>query len=211
MNLTQSFRDAFGVEDITSEQMRRSFLKCYNMYYANEPDCNYDQAMAIPRVIVDGLEKPVFGEYEATVDEDTPKGKVVARLLQNFEKERKEAFTHVMIGGEGFIKPIPRRDNFVFGFISRPNMVVLARDFEGAITSLGTSEVTIKQEDRRKIYYTLLERRTVDDEGYLTIESRLYRTEDSQDICNNERHHKSSSSSSTSERSGINDLPQAGQ
>ena len=60
----------------------------------------------------------------------------------------------------------------MFSTIERRNILVLGRDEAGAITSIGTAEKTTVG----KLFYTLLERRTVI-AGYLTIESKLYRSD----------------------------------
>lgn len=61
-----------------------------------------------------------------------------------------------------------------FGVINRQNYMTLGRDTSGNITDIGTAERT----SEGGTVYTLLERRTVDARGYLTIESRLFKSAD---------------------------------
>ena len=57
--------------------------------------------------------------------------------------------------------------------IARSNILVFGRDADGRMTDIGTAERTAGE----KSYYTLLERRTVDANGYLTIRNSLYRSD----------------------------------
>lgn len=178
LNTVQSFEDAFKATDITSQRMQTSIAEWFNLYFDTDGDCDTDPSQRIPYVVVDGLHKAVFGEYGYSIDETTDKGKKMATALQGLDKIRPEAFQQTLIGGEGFLKPIIRRDNFRFSYINRMNFVVLGRDIEGNITSVGTSQVTAVG----KYFYTLLEKRTVDDDGYVTIESKLFKSDAEKDI-----------------------------
>lgn len=60
----------------------------------------------------------------------------------------------------------------------RTNYFVLARDAEDVVTSYGLAEVAREHEH----YYTLLEKRTLDDSGSLTIEHGLFRSRSQGDI-----------------------------
>lgn len=178
LNTVQSFEDAFKATDITSQRMQTAIAEWFNLYFDTDGDCDTDPSQRIPYVVVDGMHKAVFGEYGYSIDEITDKGKKMAAALHGLDKIRPEAFQQTLIGGEGFLKPIIRRDNFRFSYINRMNFVVLGRDIEGNITSVGTSQVTAVGE----YFYTLLEKRTVDDDGYVTIESKLYKSEHKDDV-----------------------------
>ena len=65
-----------------------------------------------------------------------------------------------------------------FVSIERQNFLVFGRNEMDEITDIGTAERTVVGKYR----YTLLERRHVNHAGYLTIESRLYRSESEQTL-----------------------------
>lgn len=173
LNIAQSLEDAFSSPDTTSDEMQKAIGTWFDLYFDIEPGHDIDSATRIPYVVVDGLYKACFGEYGLTLEEKGPKDERMTAALENLGEIQAEAFQQAMIGGEGFIKPILDGDAFRFGFIPRNCYVVLERDGAGNITSLGTSEATVKG----KHYYTLLERRTVAD-GKLTIENRLFKSTD---------------------------------
>ena len=75
-----------------------------------------------------------------------------------------------LIGGESKLKPVPTKTGFRFHVISRYNILVFGRDAAGNMTDVGTAEQSVEG----RYYYTLLERRTVDAQGYLTIRNSLY-------------------------------------
>ena len=75
----------------------------------------------------------------------------VSEILDAADAKKKSAMQKALIGGESGLKPIPTGSGFRFAVVSRVC---------------------------NRFYYTLLERRTVDDSGYLTITNRLYRSND---------------------------------
>lgn len=173
LNMVQSFEDAFGAPDITSSEMQKAIASWFNLYFDSSMPCEVDSSQRIPYVIVDGLHKAVFGEYECSVDAKEDKGERLKASLDELDDCRQDAFQQTLIGGEGFIKPIPYKGNFIFSFVNRQAFIVLGRDAKGNITSAGTSEVTVKA----KTFYTLLERRTVADDGSVTIENKLFKSD----------------------------------
>ncbi len=168
-NITQSFEQEFKQPDITTAEMQKQILLWFQLYFESEGK-DRDDAQRIPYIVVDGIKKAVFGEYELGVDEGTDKGKKMAAVLAGLEKVRNKAYQQALIGGFCFIKPVPKRDGFVFTVINRMNMAVLGRDIEGNINDLGTAQ----RLTRGKHHYTLLERRRVDENGYLFIENKLF-------------------------------------
>lgn len=174
MNTAKTFEDAFQAGDITSPEMLSAISDWFSLYFEDVPDKTQDPSQRVPYIVVDGLDKAAFGEYTYSVDEATPNGNAAKAALKNLEKIRARAFQQTLIGGEGFIKPIIKRGNFAFSYINRLSYIVLGRDDEGDITSIGTSHVTPKSTPKGTMYYTLLERRTVDANGYLTVESKLF-------------------------------------
>lgn len=167
-NSLQSYQDAFRADDITSPWMKAAINDWYNLYFQQEPTEGEDPCQQIPHTIVRKLTKTVFSEY-ATAGKDA----FVDRILTALNTKKTEAMQAALIGGMSALKPIPAKDGFRFIVVPRNNILVFSRDGEGNMTDIGTSETVTTA----KSYYTLLERRTVDAFGYLTIRNKLYRSE----------------------------------
>lgn len=90
------------------------------------------------------------------------------------------ATRQALIGGMSLLKPLPEKDGFSFAVVRRDKLLIFGRDAKGQLTDIGTWEKTA----HGKHYYTLLERRTVDDRGYLTIKNTLYRSYKEGDLGN---------------------------
>ncbi len=123
------------------------------------------------------LQKGVFAEYSSDIldKEKTAKGKWMDRNLSQLDLIRDSILQWMLIGGECWVKPVPRPGpdgSTIFAplLVHRTDAVILAREPDGRVTSIVTAEHTA----RGSQYYTLLERRTVDANGYLTIENKLY-------------------------------------
>jgi A118 family predicted phage portal protein len=168
-NQIYNFEQAFGAKDMTSSAMQRAIESWFAMYFdtAEAPE-DEDGCQRLPVVVVNKLYKAVFGEYEAAISGSD----FLARCMENLDSVRKRAMQMALIGGECLIKPVFARGAFQFVVVRRDCMVPLARDGAGRLTSVGTVETT----KQGKWRYSLLERRTVDAEGYLTIECKLYRS-----------------------------------
>jgi A118 family predicted phage portal protein len=69
-------------------------------------------------------------------------------------------------------------NGFTFGVIPRNNMLIFGLDSKGDPTDVGLAEKSAWGQ----YYYTLLERRQVDEKGYLTIENTLYRAGNNEDL-----------------------------
>ena len=158
------YESAFGAWDQTSKAMRSAIENWFSLYYGKSEG---DPAQRIAYTVVTKLTKTVFGEYKAV-----SKDKNAALVLEGLNKVRKQAVQQALIGGECYLKPYPMGDSFAFTLIPRNNLLVFARDPWGMPTDVGTVEKTVGD----KCYYTLLERRKVDEKGYLTIENRLYKS-----------------------------------
>lgn len=158
---------AFKANDITTDKMRRAIPEWFDLYYQKEPDKGEDPCQQIPYTIVRKLTKTVFSEYEAT-----SKNEYADSILEALGKKCTEAMQMALIGGESKLKPIPTTDGFRFVVVPRYNILVFGRDAEGNMTDIGT----VEQSAAGNAYYTLLERRTVDENGYLTIRNRLFRS-----------------------------------
>lgn len=172
-----NFEQAFGAKDITSSAMQKAIKDWFNLYYESSPTEQEDPCQRIPVAVVSKLTKTTFSEYKA----ETSKGEYIAAVLDALGKARKPAMQKALIGGECFLKPIFTQKGLFFSVIDRRNYLVLGRDEQDRITDIGTAERTTEG----KRYYTLLERRSVDYAGYLTIESRLYQS-DTQDMLGKE-------------------------
>lgn len=163
-----SYSDAFRAADRTTPAMRTAIQDWFDLYFRREVTREEDPCQQIPYTIVRKLTKTVFCEYNASgQDEGTDR---VLRSLD--EATRQEAMQMALVGGECFLKPIPLplEGRWQWTVIPRANLLIFARDAQGLATDIGTAEQT----SRDNGYYTLLERRTVDDNGYLTIRNSLY-------------------------------------
>jgi A118 family predicted phage portal protein len=77
-----------------------------------------------------------------------------------------------LVGGECYIKPCPNGMGFSYTLIPRNHLLIFGRDSHGEPTDVGLME----KSTLGKYYYTLLERRSVDKHGVLTIRNRLFRS-----------------------------------
>jgi len=161
---------AFGAIDITSDRMRQAIPEWFDLYFQDKPCEGGDPCQRIPYTVVQKLTKTAFSEYNAV--SSAGKDDFANGLLEALDEKRKEAMQMALIGGESLLKPVPDAKGFRFAVIPRYNVLVFGRNAQGNITDMGTAEVTAQD----KFYYTLLERRTVDENGYLTIRNRLYRS-----------------------------------
>ena len=160
---------AFRAVDMTSPEMKKAIQRWQNLYYEKAATPDYDPCQRIPYTIVRKLTKTAFSEYSAS-----SKDAFVSEILDAADAKKKSAMQKALIGGESGLKPIPTGSGFRFAVVSRPNILVFGRDGDGNMTDIGMAERSI----RDRFYYALLERRTVDDSGYLTITNRLYRSND---------------------------------
>ncbi len=158
---------AFKANDITTAKMRKAIPEWFDLYYQKEPDKGEDPCQQIPYTIVRKLTKTVFSEYEATSKNEYADG-----ILESLDHKSAEAMQMALIGGESKLKPIPTASGFRFVVVPRYNILVFGRDAEGNMSDIGT----VERSAAGNAYYTLLERRTVDENGYLTIRNRLFRS-----------------------------------
>ena len=169
--------ECFGQPDVTSQEMRDAINAWRDTYLKREGDKASDPCMRMVYVIVPKLQKGVFAEYSSDIldKEKTAKGKWMDRNLSQLDLIRDSILQWMLIGGECWVKPVPRPGpdgSTIFAplLVHRTDAVILAREPDGRVTSIVTAEHTA----RGSQYYTLLERRTVDANGYLTIENKLY-------------------------------------
>ena len=162
-----SYRDIFHASDITTDAMKAAINDWYELYYQREATEKEDPCQRIPYTIVRKLTKTTFSEYSAAAKDDFTKG-----ILTALGKKKNSAMQKALIGGESRLKPVPTKTGFRFTVVDRRNILVFGRDEDGEMTDIGTSETKV----RGRYYYTLLERRTVDAGGYLTIRNYLCRS-----------------------------------
>jgi A118 family predicted phage portal protein len=166
-NSVDSYRDAFKANDITSDWMKKAISDWFDLYFARVPTEKEDPCQQIPFTIVRKLTKAAFAEYKASGKDDFTQA-----VLDALDAKKQDAMQMTLIGGESLLKPILTKTGFRFAVVNRANLLVFGRDAEGNLTDIGTVETSAYD----KHYYTLLERRTVDTNGYLTIRYSLYRS-----------------------------------
>ena len=166
-HLNSDYELAFRSVDTTSNEMKAAIRNWYDMYFQAVSNEDTDSCQKIPYTIVRKLTKTAFSEYAVS-----SKDEFVSGVLDALNKKKEYAMQMALIGGECGLKPILTDKGFRFAVVSRPNVLVFARDGDGNITDIGTAEHCVNG----RYYYTLLERRTMGAGGHLTIENKLYRS-----------------------------------
>lgn len=167
-----NYEEAFGAWDQTSRAMRQAINRWFRLYYGEAGE-DSDPCQRVAYAVVSKLVRTVFGEYQASAGDPFTQG-----VLSELSGSARQAMELSLVGGECFIKPCLGKAGFFFTLIPRTNVLIFGRDAAGNVTDIGTVERSV----RGKHYYTLLERRTVDEEGYLTIANKLYRSLNSQNL-----------------------------
>lgn len=156
---------AFGACDVTTEAMRQAISDWFSVYYDRSATDSADPCQRVAYTVVNKLLKTVFGEY--TPSGDRPLGK---HLLQALDGVKEEAVQLALVGGESYLKPVLQRGRLCFLTVPRDRILIFNRDMQGVPTDVGCAART----HRGDWYYTLLERRTVDEQGYLTVKNQLF-------------------------------------
>lgn len=162
-----SCQEAFGVSDKTTKAMRTAIEEWFSLYYRDTPEDGENPCQRIAYTVVNKLVHTVFAEYTADADNDFAR-----QVLQALDHCRQQAVALALVGGECYLKPWMEGGKFAFTVIPRDRALIFGRDAWGEPTDVGTMERSTIDD----AYYTLLERRTVDADGYLTIENRLFRS-----------------------------------
>ena len=162
-----SYEDAFRAKDCTSQPMRLAIDDWFRLYFQKEATTDEDPCQRIPYTVVNKLTKTAFGEYQATSEDE-----FAATILDTLDAKKAEAMQMALVRGSCLLKPAPLPIGWRWNVISRANVCVFGRDADGRYTDVGTVERTAKGSN----YYTLLERRTVDAGGFLTITNQLYKS-----------------------------------
>ena len=165
------YEKVFGEWDRTGTAMRKAIDRWFSMYYDATADQTTDPCQRLPYTIVNKLVKAVFGEYQAT--STTAFGQAV---LDSLNDKKRLALQLALVGGSCYIKPCPVGQGFSFAVVPRNQILVFGRDGNGNLTDVGLTEKRVED----NFFYTLLERRKLDAEGYLTISYRLFRSREAQ-------------------------------
>ena len=168
-----NYEQAFGAWDKTSGAMRRAIGRWFGMYYHGTATDAVDPCQRIPYTVVNKLVKAVFGEYKATAN--APLGQ---NILKNLDEKKRLAMQLALVGGTCYIKPCPVGVGFSFTLVPRNRVLIFGTDAAGRPTDMGLVEKSVAGNS----YYTLLERRSVDGDGYLTIRNKLYRSNDARSL-----------------------------
>lgn len=166
-NAVSGYAEAFQATDCTSKWMQRAIQEWFRLYFTAEKNDSEDPCQQIPYTVVNKLTRTAFSEYNAT-SEDT----YAQLVLDSLDGVRQEAMQMALIGGECLLKPVIDHEKLHWTVVPRTNLLVFGRDAKGNMTDIGTAEHQLAD----KFYFTLLERRTVDANGYLTIRNSLYRS-----------------------------------
>lgn len=177
-NKVYNFEHAFGVRDITTVAMQEAIKDWARLYYQSEPTKDEDPCQRIPATIVTKLTKTTFSEYVAAPAKRSNGTEYTVAVLAALERRRKKAMQQALIGGQCFLKPIFSRNGLAFSVIPRGCFIPLGMDEQDNITDIGTAERTVQG----RTYFTLLERRTVDSNGRLTICNKLYMSDSDNEL-----------------------------
>lgn len=165
LNKLYGYEDAFGAVDCTTDEMKKAITEWFELFYQTAPTKDEDPCQRLPYAIVNKISKTCFGEYQ-------PQGgdEYAQAILNAIGDIRKQAMQAVLIGGEAYLKPFPIGSRFTFSVVPRNNALIFGKDANGNPSDMGLSEKYIFG----KSYYTLLERRTLGQDGLLTIQNKLF-------------------------------------
>lgn len=152
--------------------MKTAIALWFDLYFSDNQTTDEDRSQRLPYVVVNKLYKASFGEYKTIVDGKGEKAVFMSDTLLRLNKVRKKAMQLALVGGECMIKPIIAGRKIDFAVVRRDCYLVLGRDALGSPTSVGCAEYSTQG----NFYYSLLEKRTIGQDGLLTIESRLFRS-----------------------------------
>lgn len=162
-----SCQEAFGAGDITTAAMGRAIAQWFDLYYRADTKNGEDPCQRIAYTAVSRVVRTVFAEYGFRCDD--PFGK---RIMEALCQKKETAMQLALVGGEVYLKPWVTEKETEISLIPRDQILIFGRNPDGEPTDVGTLEKSV----RGSRYYTLLERRRVDEKGYLTIENRLFRS-----------------------------------
>ncbi len=161
------YEGAFGAWDKTSGPMRRAIRDWFSLYYGAQDTPDTDPCQRVAYSVVNKLVKTVFGEYRAQCD-----GPFYDGALRELNRQAAHAVQLAMVGGACYIKPCIEKEGFSFRVIGRDQALIFGRNEQGEPTDMGT----VERSTQGKFYYTLLERRYLDETGCLVLENKLFRS-----------------------------------
>lgn len=169
-----SAAEAFGLPDITTAAMQSAIKEWFNLFFMREETEREDPSLRLPYAIINKLAKATFAEYNSKIiaqgKAPSAKAKWMNDARRQMDRKKQELLQWACVGGECFIKPVPQGTGCVYQIVRRDRYLVLGRNSEGDITDVGMAAYA----SAAGWYYTLLERRTVDSSGYLTIRYQLF-------------------------------------
>ena len=151
------FSESVGLEDCASTAMSDAIDRWFSLYYGQGEG---EQCLQLPYTIVRKLVRAVFSEYQPHSD-----GGILEEVCH------RQALEFALIGGESYLKPV-FTDRWQWRSVPRNAIAIFARDLDGQPVDVGLAE-TLRQ---GKAFFHLLERRTLDAKGFLSIENRLFRS-----------------------------------
>ncbi len=169
------YEAAFGQADSTTKAMRKAIDRWFSLYYDRSADKETDPCQRVAYTVVNKLIKTVFGEYRAAA-----KDVFTQNIIRQLDGYAKQAVQLALVGGECYIKPFMADGGFDFTLIPRDRVLIFSRDHRGVPMDVGT----VERRTWQNYYYTLLERRSVDAEGYLTIQYKLYKAANPENLGN---------------------------
>ena len=149
-DINRGYQEAFGLEDVSSGPMKQAILRWLQLYYGG------DGLLRLPYTIVRKLSRAIFAEYQGPAN-----------------LPHQEAMELALIGGESYLKPVTLGEDLRWRAISRGNILIFGRDLWGEPRDVGLMEKTLLG----RHYFTLLERRTLDAKGQLTVTNRLFKSQ----------------------------------
>ena len=167
------YESAFGASDVTTPAMRRAIENWFSLYYRAAGNQTSDPCQRIAYTVVSKLVRSVFGEYRLQAE-----GKFGKNLAAQLDKIKEKAMQLTLIGGECYLKPCPTQAGFSFALMDRSQVLIFARNAQGEPTDIGSVERSVRGE----YYYTLLERRRLDENGLLVLENALYRSRNRENL-----------------------------
>lgn len=164
----RGYEDAFGAADCSSREMQEAVRLWFHLFYDTTCTDDYDTCQRIPYTIVNKIVKTVFGEYQASGTDEFAQS-----VVDSMSAHSMRMMQDALIGGVAFVKPFPMGGRFGFSSIPRGNVLIFGKDVDGNPTDIGTAEKTVQGSS----YYTLLERRTIGQDGCLTVKNALYKSQ----------------------------------
>jgi A118 family predicted phage portal protein len=169
------YEAAFGQADSTTKAMRKAVQRWFSLYYDQIASEESNPCQRVAYTVVNKLIKTAFGEYRATAGDSFTQD-----IIRQLDGYAKQAVQLALVGGECYIKPYPVEGGFDFTLIPRDRMLIFSRDHRGIPTDVGT----VERRTWQNYYYTLLERRSVDGQGYLHIQNKLYKAANPENLGN---------------------------